>query len=105
MMAKKYCLVLLLIILIMARLSAQTLSSDEYFQMARKAAFDSSDYPSAISLSKLALLQSPGYTDIQIFLGRVYYWNNQTDSSLQILKAAVEAKPGYEETYIALTDI
>jgi YaiO family outer membrane protein len=105
MMAKRYCLVLLLTTLVMARPSAQTLSSDEYFQMARRAAFDSSNYPSAIHLSKLALLQSPGYTDIQIFLGRIYYWNNQTDSSLQILKAAIEAKPAYEETYIALTDI
>ncbi|MEO6719506.1 MAG: YaiO family outer membrane beta-barrel protein [Ferruginibacter sp.] len=105
MMAKKYCFLILLNVLMLASASAQTISSDEYFQMARRAAFDSSDYPAAIRLSKLALQQSPGYTDIQIFLGRVYYWSNQPDSSLQILKAALEGKPRYEEASIAITDI
>ncbi len=92
-------------LLLFTNLSAQTISSDEYFQMARKAAFEKDDYPEAIRLSKKALLQSPGYTDIQIFLGRVYYWNDQPDSSLLLLKAAVENKPGYEDASVAIADI
>ena len=105
MMAKRNCILLLLILLMVLRLPAQNLSSDEYFQLARKAAFDKKDYAEAIRLSNKALLQSPGYTDIQVFLGRVYYWNDQPDSSLRVLQAALENKPAYEETAIAITDI
>ncbi len=83
----------------------QTVSADDYFQMARKAAFERTDYPEAIRFAKLALQQSPGYTDIQVFLGRVYYWNKQPDSSLLLLKAAVESKPAYEDAAVAITDI
>lgn len=104
-MAKKYCLVIFLTLLILAEVSAQTISSDEYFQMARKAAFDKDDYPAAIQLSLQALKQSPGYIDIQVFLGRVYYWNKQPENSLHILRTALENKPAYEETYIAISDI
>ncbi|MBC7887000.1 MAG: YaiO family outer membrane beta-barrel protein [Ferruginibacter sp.] len=102
---KKHYLVLLYNLLWLTMLSAQTISSDEYFQMARKAAFDNKNYTVAIQLSKQALLQSPDYVDIQIFLGRVYYWNGQPDSSLLMLKAALQNKPSYEDASIAITDI
>ncbi|MEO6733849.1 MAG: YaiO family outer membrane beta-barrel protein [Ferruginibacter sp.] len=102
---KKYYLALLVNICLFSSLSAQQISSDEYFQMARKAAFDKKDYTTAISLLRQALVQSPGYTDIQIFLGRVYYWNDQPDSSLLMLRAAIENKPSYEEASIAIADI
>lgn len=102
---EKFLLLLLIPLLLIADVSAQKLSSDEYFQMARTAAFDKKDYKTAIQLSKQALEQSPAYTDIQIFLGRVYYWNEQPDSSLAILKMALESKPAYEEAAIAISDI
>ncbi len=104
-MAKRYYLVLALNLLMLANLSAQTISSDEYFQMARKAAFDNKDYPAAIRMCRQALRQSPGYTDIQIFLGRVYYWSGQADSSLLMLTAALQNKPAYEDASVAIADI
>ena len=103
--AKRCYLVLVFNLLLFTKLSAQTISSDEYFQMARKAAFENHNYPAAIQLSKQALQQSPGYTDIQIFLGRVYYWNGQADSSMIMLKAALENKPAYEDASVAIADI
>ncbi len=103
--AEKFLLLLLFPLFMVTKASTQTLSSDEYFQMARTAAFDKKDYHTAIQLSKQALEQSPAYTDIQIFLGRVYYWNDQRDSSLMMLKMAIESKPAYEEAAIAIADI
>src|SRR5688500_12142120 len=76
---------------------AQSISPDEYFTSARSAAFDDKNYDEAIRLSKIALEQSPDYTDIQIFLGRVYFWNKQEDSAVLVLKSAVEKKPAYED--------
>ncbi|MCW3090956.1 MAG: yaiO [Ferruginibacter sp.] len=102
---RRFCLVLAVNFLLLFNLTAQSISSDEYFQMARKAAFDNKNYPEAIRLSQLALQQSPGYTDIRIFLGRVYYWNDQPDSSLLTLKAALQNKPDYEDAAIAISDI
>lgn len=102
---KKEYLVWVFTVLAITNCSAQTISPDEYFQMARKAAFEDKNYPAAIRLSKQALAQSPGYTDIQIFLGRVYYWNGNSDSSLMTLKAALENKPAYEDAAVALADI
>ena len=51
--------------------AAQELSADEYFQQARKTAFDQKNYPAAIRLCKQALKQSPDDLDIQILLGRL----------------------------------
>jgi len=104
-LAKKYFFFLLTALLVYNRLPAQTISSDEYFQMARKAAFENDNYPAAISLSKRALEQSPGYTDIELFLGRVYYWSGHTDSSMLVLKTALENKPAYEDAAVAITDV
>lgn len=84
---------------------AQSLTSDEYFQKARQVAFNQKNYPKAIQLCQQALNQSPDYLDIRIFLGRLYYWNDQTDSSLQTLQAAFRQKPEYEDAAQALSDI
>ncbi|MEP7109075.1 MAG: YaiO family outer membrane beta-barrel protein [Ferruginibacter sp.] len=104
-LAKRYYLLLVFNLLLLAKLPAQTISSDEYFQMARKAAFENDNYPAAIRLSRQALQQSPGYTDIQLFLGRVYYWSGYSDSSMSILKAALESKPAYEDASVAVADV
>ncbi len=83
----------------------QDISADEHFKNARTAAFENDNYIEAIRLSKLALARNPGYTEIQVFLGRVYFWNKQEDSSLLVLKSAVEKEPAYEEATIALADV
>ncbi|OYD45405.1 hypothetical protein CHU00_12230 [Sphingobacterium cellulitidis] len=57
------------------------LNSDELFQRARIEAFDNKDYPKAVNLAKVALAKSPDYTDISIFLGRLYTWMDKIDSA------------------------
>ncbi len=56
-------------------------NADELFQKARSQAFDNKDYPSAIRLAKRALEKAPDYTDVSIFLGRVYTWSGKVDSA------------------------
>ncbi|WP_158546205.1 YaiO family outer membrane beta-barrel protein [Adhaeribacter pallidiroseus] len=88
-----------------ASTQAQSFTSDEYFQKARQTAFEQKKYAEAIQLCQQALKQSPDYLDIRIFLGRLYYWNNQKDSSLSELQAAFQKKPDYEDAAQALADI
>lgn len=85
--------------------TAQSPSPDEYFQQARTAAFDQKNYPAAIRLCQQALKKSPDYLDIKIFLGRLYYWNNQGDSSLVVLQEALLASPAFEDAAQALADV
>lgn len=44
------------------------LDSDELFKMARDMAFEKKDYPKAIELCQQALVKSPNYEDIRVFL-------------------------------------
>jgi YaiO family outer membrane protein len=85
--------------------AGQTRSADEYFQQARNMAFDQKNYPEAIRLGNQALKKSPDYLDIQIFVGRLYYWNNQSDSSLIMLQAALKKRPEDKDAAQALADI
>lgn len=86
-------------------LAQSTISSDDLFLQARKAAFDQKDYPKAISLCKQALSQSPGYTDIQVFLGRLFFWSNKEDSARIMLARAVEQQPDHEDAAVAAASI
>jgi YaiO family outer membrane protein len=85
------------------KLSAQVGNVDSAFQEARTLAF-SSKYKASILLCKRVLEKSPKYQDVQVLLGRVYFWNDQTDSAIIVLKKSIEQKP-YEDAYIALSDI
>ncbi|MDB5143527.1 MAG: hypothetical protein JWQ66_2240 [Mucilaginibacter sp.] len=82
--------------------SAQSkLSSDELFQQARKAAFDQKDYPKAISLSKQALVKSPDYSDIHVFLGRIYTWTDKLDSARAQFNLVLSRHPDNEDASFA----
>ncbi|MDB5137298.1 MAG: hypothetical protein JWP37_3901 [Mucilaginibacter sp.] len=82
--------------------SAQTeFSSDELFQQARKAAFDQKDYSKAIGLSKLALVKSPDYSDIRIFLGRVYTWSDKVDSARTEFSKVLSKHPDNDDASFA----
>ena len=63
-----------------------TLNSDELFLRARTEAFDNKNYPAAVGLAKQALQKSPDYTDIRVFLGRLYTWMDQPDSARMVFK-------------------
>ena len=81
---------IVLFLLIAGFLSAQQYSSDDLFQMARNAAFNDKDYNKAISLSQQALEITPDYTDISIFLARLYTWDDQPEKAREIFKELKE---------------
>lgn len=80
-------------------------TSDQLFDLARKAAFENKNYLLAIQLSKDALSKSPGYSDVRIFLGRVYTWTNKKDSARESFDYVIKHNPGYTDTYAAYTDL
>ncbi|RZK59545.1 MAG: YaiO family outer membrane beta-barrel protein [Pedobacter sp.] len=80
-------------------------SADDLFTQARKAAFDESNYPKAIILSKTALKGSPDYPDIRVFLGRLYTWSKKPDSARAEFNYIIDKQPGYEDAYVALGNL
>jgi YaiO family outer membrane protein len=97
---------LLLLISIPCFLSAQdSTSSDGLFQMARKAAFDEKNYPKAIDYSKRALSISPKYTDIRVFLGRLFTWSDQYDSAKATFEYTLSYDATSEDAVSAYTDL
>ena len=103
----KYLYRILLIIFIpilnCIAVSAQEIpyNSDQLFQQARNQAFEKKNYPRAISLAKEALLKSPDYADIRIFLGRLYTWSNKPDSARAEFSRVLQGYPNYEDVYLA----
>ncbi|HTD41367.1 MAG TPA: YaiO family outer membrane beta-barrel protein [Mucilaginibacter sp.] len=99
----KIKLYLILFLIVLCKVSsAQTgLSSDEIFQQARKAAFDEKNYPKAISLSKQALSKSPNYSDIRVFLGRLYTWSDKPDSARLEFNQVLSKHPDNEDAAFA----
>lgn len=94
---------LILLALVSTLSFAQTqLSSDELFQQARKSAFDKKDYPRAIALCNQALVKSPNYADIRIFLGRLYTWSGKTDSARAQFNYVLNKTPDNEDAAFAL---
>jgi YaiO family outer membrane protein len=81
------------------------ISSDELFAQARTAAFDKKDYQLAIELSRKALVKSPDYSDIRIFLGRVYTWSDKKDSARIEFERVLSRDKENEDASIAYTDL
>jgi YaiO family outer membrane protein len=101
-----FCLPLLLILLNTNSLfSQENLGSDELFKLARTEAFDKSNYPKAIALSKKALESSPNYADIRIFLGRLYTWTDKPDSARLEFKKVLTRDPKNEDALSAGFDV
>ncbi|HEY0899906.1 MAG: YaiO family outer membrane beta-barrel protein [Daejeonella sp.] len=75
--------------------------SDQLFKMGRDEAFENKNYPRAISLAKQALVKSPDYTDIRVFLGRLYTWSDQPDSARAEFRKIIQSKPDFEDAYLA----
>ncbi|MBO9660146.1 MAG: YaiO family outer membrane beta-barrel protein, partial [Chitinophagaceae bacterium] len=98
--------ILALIVCMPFAVAAQTeMGADELLIEARKTAFDQKNYPGAIRLCQQALRGSPDYTDIRVFLGRLYFWNDQTDSSRITLDQAVKANPQHEDAAVAAASV
>ena len=94
---------LFLLVISFKMVSAQqdTVSVDGLFKQARTAAFDQQNYPLAISLSKKALITAPDYTDVSVFLGRVYTWSNKQDSARTVFTRVLAKHPDDEDASFA----
>lgn len=80
-------------------------SSDQLFQQARTAAFKHKDYPQAIALCKEALTTSPDYSDIRVFLGRLYTWSHYPDSAREQFNYVLKQHPDNLDAAGAITDL
>jgi YaiO family outer membrane protein len=82
---------------------AQT-SANEYYQRARKAAFEEKNYSAARALCAQAVRQDTAFTDARILMARLYAWQHQYDSALVILDAVLDKHPNNEDARLAATD-
>lgn len=85
--------------------SQDTSSSDGLLLSARKAAFDEKNYSKAKAYLYRALKKSPNYSDIRIFLGRIYTWNDNYDSAKHCFEYVLKQKPEYEDASVGYTDL
>ncbi len=76
-------------------------TSDQLFALARTEAFENKNYPKAIALTKQALVKSPEYADIRIFLGRLYTWSDKPDSARVEFSRVIQSSPDYKDVYLA----
>jgi len=95
---KRYSTFLFALLFPITMYSQQNLSADELFVKARNAAFEQKDYPASIALAKEALEKAPNYTDISVFLGRLYTWNKDLVSARAIFEE-LEKKEVQDEDY------
>ncbi len=79
--------------------------SDQLFQLARKMAFDNKDYPRAIALSRQALTQSPNYSDVRVFLGRLYTWTAKLDSARLMFEMVLKVDKADEDAALAYASL
>lgn len=80
-------------------------TAEAKFTEARRLAFDNKDYPAAITLAKSAHEQAPEYTDIAVFLGRLYTWSDKPDSARYYFNKAIAQKPEFEDAYVGYADM
>ncbi|QBO57265.1 Beta-barrel assembly-enhancing protease [Chryseobacterium salivictor] len=85
--------------------SQQNLSADELFSEARNAAFEQKDYTAAIKLTKEALEKAPDYTDISVFLGRLYTWTNDLSSARAVFDGLEKKEVRDEDFFIAYASL
>lgn len=81
------------------------LTADELFSRARQQAFEYKNYKQAISLSKQALRQAPEYTDVSVFLGRLYTWSDQIDSARTVFDALDRRGVKDEDFFLAYASL
>ncbi|HUX61488.1 MAG TPA: tetratricopeptide repeat protein, partial [Ignavibacteriaceae bacterium] len=75
-------LLFIIIVFVSADLFAQnSQSSDELFKLAHEAAFQQKDRAKARALCFEILKKSPNYTDVSVFLARLYTWDDMYDSA------------------------
>lgn len=97
----RYCTLILTFLIPVILYSQETLTAEELFSKARIVAFEEKDYTKSIALAKEALDKSPDYTDISIFLGRLYTWNDDVTSARALFKDLEKQMIADEDFFIA----
>lgn len=103
--ANLFVLILLFLSISLAPFMGFAQSSDELFQKAREYAFKKNDYVSAREFCKEALLKSPNYSDISVFLGRLYTWDKMYDSARTVLYGVIKRDSLNYDAYNAAIDM
>lgn len=101
-MLKKFILFLIHSIVILNFASSQ--DTDSLYTEARKYGF-SGDRTKAKSIAKKAIDLSPNYLEIQVFLGRLYTWDQQYDSARLYFNNVITKQENYIDAYSALCDL
>ncbi|QBJ85464.1 YaiO family outer membrane beta-barrel protein [Chryseobacterium gleum] len=83
---KRYTTFLLALLFPVTMYGQQNLTADELFAKARTTAFEQKDYTTSIALAKEALEKAPNYTDISVFLGRLYTWNKDLPTARAVFE-------------------
>ncbi|WP_027377372.1 YaiO family outer membrane beta-barrel protein [Kaistella palustris] len=102
---KKYFVLFYLMLLPYSVFGQQDTTADELFQKARTEAFDRKDYPAAIATAKEALVQAPDYTDISVFLGRLYTWSGDTAKARQVFTGLHQKKVEDADFFLAYASL
>ncbi|RKS97530.1 YaiO family outer membrane beta-barrel protein [Chryseobacterium defluvii] len=85
--------------------SQENRTADELFAQARTTAFEQKDYNTSITLAKKALEKAPDYTDISIFLGRLYTWNKDWASARGVFDELGKKDVRDEDYFIAYASL
>jgi YaiO family outer membrane protein len=102
---KRYSTFLFALLFPITMYSQQNLSADELFIKARNAAFEQKDYPASIALAKEALEKAPNYTDISVFLGRLYTWNKDLVSARAVFEELGKREVQDEDYFLAYASL
>jgi YaiO family outer membrane protein len=87
-----------------AQVDTLSLGSDELFAIARNEAFNGSRAKAQIYLN-VVLDLSPTYSEVRVFLGRTYAWDDKYDSARVAFTTVIEQDPNYMDAYSALADV
>ena len=102
---KRYSAFLLPLLFSVTLYGQQNLSADELFIKARTTAFEQKDYTMSIALARQALEKAPNYTDISVFLGRLYTWNKDLDSARSIFEDLEKRDVRDEDYFVAYASL
>ncbi|RYJ40425.1 TPR repeat-containing protein [Flavobacterium beibuense] len=93
--------VLLFIVMLFSCITVNAQTSDDIYTEARKEAFENKNYKKAIDLSQKALELSPDYTELNIFLGRLYTWDKQPEQARLVFEKVMIKNPDNTDLYLA----
>jgi len=79
--------------------------ADARFAQARELAFERGDRAAARELCRAILETSPEYTDVRVFLGRLWAWDGDYPAAREQLRLALDARPDHADARLALIDV